>query len=123
MSYKPSGALKKFIDVAEIEFLQEKNEMIKKQHAVKTEAITKWKKEVGKLLDGKRQTKEELKKLLNRDAIFKKVKDALDERGLEEDIQNNIQKIMKYYLDILNNYQTYCKKKKKNCIIFFLNFG
>lgn len=96
-------------NMAEIEFLQEKNEIIKKQHAVKTEAITKWKKEVGKLLDGKRQTKEELKNLLNKEVIFKKVKDALDARGLEEDIQNNIQKIMKYYLDILNNYQTYCK--------------
>ena len=96
-------------DEERLQDLQIQAENLRQQHESRRDAIVKWKEEVNKLLKGENPTAEKLLELIDRDKNMAKLEKGMKDKGLEATTQNNLKKIFKYYLDVLQNYQTYCK--------------
>lgn len=105
-------------DEERLQDLQIQAENLRQQHESRRDAIVKWKEEVNKLLKGENPTVEKLLDLIDRDKNMAKLEKGMKDKGLEATTQNNLKKIFKYYLDVLQNYQTYCNTF--DFIFFFL---
>ena len=89
--------------------LQIQAENMRQQHEHRRDAIVKWKEEVNNLLKGEKPSAEKLLELIDKDKNMVRLEKSMKDKNLEIPTQNNLKKIFKYYLEILLNYQTYCK--------------
>lgn len=97
-------------DEEKLQELQIQAENMRQQHESRRDAIVKWKEEVNKLLKGEKPTVEKLIEFIDKEKNMGKLEKGMKDKALEVTTQANLKKIFKYYLEVLQNYHTYCKK-------------